>query len=150
MDIALCSLNKKTKELQFAGAGIPLLIATNHALQKDIECNSIVTNEHNLSLYEVKGNIMPVGSSPRMKPFTNITIPLQNNSVYLYLVTDGFQDQMGGESNKKFGVKNLRNLLLSNANLSSKIQHNGLNTTFEEWRKGFEQIDDVTILGIKI
>jgi len=150
MDIALCSYNEKTKELQFAGGGIPLLIASSTKLETDMLSNPIATNEFGQSLYEVKGNIMPVGSSPRMKPFTNITIPLKSNSAYLYLVTDGFQDQMGGKHNKKFGVKTLRDHLLTNANHSPKVQHDSLNTVFEDWKKGKNQIDDVTILGIKL
>lgn len=84
-----------------------------------------------------------------MKPFTNHEIQLQKGDC-LYLSSDGFHDQFGGEKGKKFMVKRFRELLLTNCNQSMSVQREILEKTFEEWKGDIKQIDDVTVLGIRI
>jgi serine phosphatase RsbU (regulator of sigma subunit) len=152
MDIGVCVYNFKTRELQFAGARIPLWIIANEKDTiefKDSTTEESITN-NGYSLTEIKGDIMPVGLSPKMEPFDNKTFMLKGDSVCIYLATDGFADQFGQKEKTKFSSKRLKNLLLQNVEKPHNLQEQILDDTFEGW-KGMEyQIDDVTILGIKL
>ncbi|MBI5541059.1 MAG: SpoIIE family protein phosphatase [Bacteroidia bacterium] len=137
MDIALCALNTDTLELQYAGANNPLYI--------------IRKNQTNLD--EIKGDKMPIGIHQNMQPFTNHITKLHKGDT-LYLMSDGYKDQIGGEKEKKFLSKRLKELILSITNESMEQQCKILDNTIEDWITGhkekYEQTDDITVLGIKI
>ena len=152
MDIGLCVYNFSNHELQFAGARIPLWIISKNTDKIDFVDASpekpVTQNDFTFS--EVKGDIMPVGISPKMEPFTNNTIMLNGDSISIYLATDGFADQFGQKENTKFTTKRLKSLLLENVSKPFSLQEKILDNKFEGW-KGMEyQIDDVTILGMKL
>ena len=132
MDIAFCVLNKNNNTLQYSGANNSLFIVTNDK-----------------QLIEISGDKQPVAIYDRMKPFTNHEIKV-NNGDCLYMATDGFEDQFGGAQNKKFMVKQLKELFATIADKPMNLQNEILKTTFENWKGEHEQIDDVTILGLKI
>ena len=67
-----------------------------------------------------------------------------------YLITDGYSDQFGGDRGKKIKYKQLQDILLANAEMPLQHQHDVLNDVFEKWKGNLEQVDDVTIIGIKI
>ena len=92
---------------------------------------------------------MPVGKGENTKSFTLHTIDLKENDT-LYLYTDGYADQFGGEKGKKFKSKQLQDLLVSIANQPMEIQKQKLNDSFKNWKGLLEQVDDVCIVGIKI
>jgi serine phosphatase RsbU (regulator of sigma subunit) len=92
---------------------------------------------------------MPIAIYPQMKDFTSHEFSLQKgDSVYLF--TDGYADQFGGPSGRKFMYKQFKEMLLQNNNKPMKEQREILEFAFENWKGEFEQIDDVTILGIRI
>jgi serine phosphatase RsbU (regulator of sigma subunit) len=68
----------------------------------------------------------------------------------IYIFTDGFQDQFGGEKGKKFKAASLKQLLLSIQHETMERQRELLIEAFENWRAGYEQIDDVCIIGVKV
>jgi serine phosphatase RsbU (regulator of sigma subunit) len=68
----------------------------------------------------------------------------------IYALTDGFPDQFGGPKGKKFMSKNLKELLLNNSHLAMSEQKSLLETTFANWCEGIEQVDDVTVIGIRV
>jgi serine phosphatase RsbU (regulator of sigma subunit) len=132
LEIALCAFDTKTRQLQFSGANIGLLIVKpNNEIQK------------------LKPSSQPVAAHYNMKPFTTMSVQLEANDV-LYIATDGFQDQFGGPQKKKFMSKNLHSLLLSVAQKPMREQKQILEHTFDNWKGNVEQIDDVTILGLKL
>ena len=93
---------------------------------------------------------MPVGKHDRDKEsFTSHTIEIKEGDI-IYTLTDGFPDQFGGEKGKKFMSKNLKELLIANSTLSMQGQKELLATTFKNWVGELEQVDDVTLIGIKI
>lgn len=71
--------------------------------------------------------------------------------LYLYLLSDGLQDQFGGTQGKKFGLNNIRKLLVSmSKNAEIAHQKTILESTFQEWAYAHEQVDDIAVLGVKI
>jgi serine phosphatase RsbU (regulator of sigma subunit) len=132
MDCALFSINYNTLELEFTGANNGLWIVRDN------------------QLIEIKGEKMPCGRSLKADiPFTSQVVQLQKGDS-IYASTDGFPDQFGGEKGKKFMSKNLKELLLTNSHLPMDDQKQLLETTFLNWVGQLEQVDDVTIMGIKI
>ena len=131
MDIALCSIDGN--KLQYAGAHNPLWI---------IRGNEIL---------ETKADKQPIGKFDDAKPFTTHSLELQKGDS-VYLLTDGYADQFGGEKDKKFGNKQFKELLLSNRDKTMEQQKEVLDSTFQSWMKqsGAEQVDDVCIIGIKL
>ena len=129
MDIAICSLERRT--LKYAGAHNPVLIIRNG------------------EIIEIKANKQPVGRFDRQQPFETQTFELQKgDAVYLY--SDGYVDQFGGEKGKKLKSKAFKNLLLSLQKYSMTKQKQILDSAFEEWRGDIEQIDDVCVLGLRV
>jgi serine phosphatase RsbU (regulator of sigma subunit) len=68
----------------------------------------------------------------------------------LFLGTDGYSDQFGGEKGKKFKTSNLRNMLVANADRPLKEQLQVIETTFDKWKGNLEQVDDVCVMGVRV
>lgn len=83
------------------------------------------------------------------KKFVNNRIDVQKND-FVYMSTDGYSDQFGGEKNKKLTTKNFKNLLVEYSPLSMDDQKIKLDRFLENWKGQQEQIDDVLVIGIKI
>ena len=139
MDISLCSLNFSKKSelsksfatLQWAGANNPLWIIRNN------------------ELIEYKANKQPIGKVDNPKPFTTHTIDLQKGDT-IYIFTDGFADQFGGEKGKKLMYKPFKELLLSIQDKTMDEQKELLEEHFENWKGNLEQVDDVCVIGVRI
>ena len=98
---------------------------------------------------ELLSDRMPVGVGERKDDFNLYTIDAKKGDM-LYLYTDGYADQFGGEKGKKFKYKTLNELLLVNHSKALNEQQDILKNTFETWRGNLEQVDDVCIIGIRI
>ena len=99
---------------------------------------------------EIKPDKMPVGKHDKQDvSFTQQTIDIKKGDV-IYTLTDGFPDQFGGSLGKKFMSKKLRELLSKNANLPMEEQRTILENTFTSWVGDLEQIDDVTLIGVRV
>ena len=131
MDISLCAFNTKTKELQWAGANNPLWLINNGILT------------------ETKANKQAIENSEDRKPYTNHQFTLQTGDM-IYIFSDGFADQFGGEGEKKLTKKRLRELLLSIQNQTMQEQGTTLDKYITEYRKEIEQTDDILVMGVKI
>ncbi len=142
MDISLLCIDKKNKKVFWSGANNQLwyvapelLIAPAHGVFREIK--------------EVKADKQPIGKNDYRKAFTTQEIPYEEGTIF-YLMTDGYADQFGGPKGKKFKYKNLELLLTENCADTLSAQKEKLISTFEAWKTGHEQVDDVTILGIQI
>lgn len=131
MDISLCSFDKENNELEYAGA-----------------INSLFYISEN-TLNEVKGDKQPIGQYANIKPFTNHKITLLKGDT-VYLFSDGYPDQFGGEKGKKYMYKRFRELILGISKKEFSKQKVELETEFEQWRGALEQLDDVCVIGVKI
>jgi serine phosphatase RsbU (regulator of sigma subunit) len=67
----------------------------------------------------------------------------------IYLFTDGFTDQFGGPAGKKFKTSQLKELLLSIHTEDLEQQEELLRSNLNNWMKGYEQIDDICLMGVK-
>ncbi len=72
-----------------------------------------------------------------------------NEDYQLFLFTDGFQDQFGGEENKKFSFRRTLELFEDIIFLSLKEQGQTIQQVFENWKGAYKQTDDMTVIGIK-
>jgi serine phosphatase RsbU (regulator of sigma subunit)/Tfp pilus assembly protein PilF len=131
MDIALCSLNHKTKMLNFSGA--------NNSI------NIISGGKINV----IKADKQPIGKYIAGKPFTNHQIQLKKEDL-IYIFTDGYPDQFGGSKCKKYKYEPLRKLLLSIRDKEMDIQKQILDREFNNWKGALEQVDDVCVIGVRI
>ncbi|MBL7883774.1 MAG: serine/threonine-protein phosphatase, partial [Bacteroidia bacterium] len=100
-------------------------------------------------LSELPYDKMPVGKGEKMYPFSSQKLELKKGDS-LYLYTDGYADQFGGEKGKKLMYKQLNEMLLANSEKTMEEQKNILDDSFEKWKGKLEQIDDVCIFGISI
>ncbi len=138
MDISLLKLNilingdeKKITEAKWAGAHNPLWYI------------------HDGKMTEITANKHPVGRSDYRKDFVTHTIAVDKDVVF-YLFTDGYADQFGGPSGKKFKHKPLQQILMDTYASGSEFQQHVLEKEFEKWRGRLDQVDDLCFIGIKI
>ena len=82
-------------------------------------------------------------------PFSQKTIDLKKGDI-IYTTTDGIPDQFGGPHGKKFMYKRLKELLLSVAHLTMSEQHVRIKKELDEWMGAKEQLDDITLIGIRV
>jgi tetratricopeptide (TPR) repeat protein/serine phosphatase RsbU (regulator of sigma subunit) len=134
MDIALIRFAKGDRSRAvFAGANRPLWIVSAEGL------------------LEVAGTRQPIGYVEEPKPFEEVELMLGSRApAMVYAFTDGIVDQMGGPKGRKLLPKGLREWLLSLWNQPVAKQAERLTALFETWRGERHQIDDVTIVGVRI
>jgi ligand-binding sensor domain-containing protein/serine phosphatase RsbU (regulator of sigma subunit) len=131
--IAFCHVDLKNMKLHFSGSYNPLY--------------HIQDNE----LKEYKGDRIPIGHSGGrhvQEEFTNHVLDIKKGDV-IYLFSDGYADQTGGPNKKKFYYTPFKELLLRIHTLPLDEQNIKLNTTIAEWMDKREQLDDITVIGIK-
>lgn len=131
MDIGFCILNKKASQIYFSGANISCVIVRDS------------------KIIEYKGGRQHVGYSETLEPFTNQVIDVKKNDC-IYLYSDGYRDQFGGDRNKKFSKKRLHRILTETSYLPMNDIGLTLDRAFLDWKKEEEQLDDVTVMGIRI
>jgi serine phosphatase RsbU (regulator of sigma subunit) len=133
MDIALCVIDYPSMTLQYAGANNPLILIRDNELQ------------------EVKADRMPIAYSDRHgdRAFTNNLIPLHPGDC-IYMFSDGYADQFGGDGEKRYSSKRLKNSLLEIHGLPLEQQKQSMADKYDQWKGKHEQIDDVLLIGIKI
>lgn len=132
MDIALLQIDLKTNKVEFSGAVRPLYLVDRNGLQI------------------IKGDRFSIAGVKSIdESFSKSTIEAQPETA-LYMFSDGFADQFGGDGGKKFMIKKLQNYLLEIYNQSFEQQEKLLNKTFNDWKSDYEQVDDILVIGIKI
>jgi serine phosphatase RsbU (regulator of sigma subunit) len=132
MDMSFVSLDFKNKKLEFAGANNPLYIIRGG------------------DMLIFKGDKQPVGAFVKDdEPFTNHEVDLKKGDM-VYIFSDGYQDQFGGENKTKFMVGKFKKLLVEIGELTVEEQRDRLTRIHQEWRGTVGQVDDIVIIGIRI
>jgi PAS domain S-box-containing protein len=133
MDIAFCKIDKKKKQVEYAGAHRPL-----YYLKKDGE------------LVEIKGDKFPIGGGiyKNQTNFENHVIDYQEGDS-MFFCSDGFPDQFGGPQNRKFGPKRTRQMIVDNQGKDMDEMHKVFDEAWEGWKADYKQTDDVLLIGIR-
>lgn len=150
MDMVIAIWDKNRNELHFSGANNPIYIIRNKDIVagKQLEPYASADNDK-YRLFEIKGDKQPIGIHWEETAFTSHSVSLHKGDTF-YLFSDGFIDQFGGEDRKKFKTLNFKKLLLSVQEESMDRQNRIIKNTFNTWCGEHEQIDDVSIFGIKV
>jgi serine phosphatase RsbU (regulator of sigma subunit) len=145
MDISMLRIDLRTREVIWSGANNPLVrIIPSTAEGADRLAKS---RDGERALKELRPDRKPIGLSEDESRFTEHRFTPEKGEV-LYLFSDGFPDQFGGERGKKYKSRNFKQLLLETSSQPLDEQRETLNEEFERWRGNQEQIDDVCVLGI--
>ncbi|HAI74868.1 MAG TPA: pas/pac sensor protein [Microscillaceae bacterium] len=134
MDIALCKINPRENTAEYAGAHRPLFYITQNG-----------------DFHEIKGDKFPIGGGQYKNRtyFSNNLINFQPGDSF-FMFSDGFPDQFGGDENKKFSQKKIKELLLQNLNLDMIEINRILDVEFENWKGDGKQTDDVLMVGMRV
>lgn len=132
IDIALCILDTGSGVLQFSGANRPLIRLREGELT------------------EFRPDKMTIGVAPlKEQSFTNKQIETRQGDSF-YLFTDGYADQFGEVTNKKFKHKHLKGVISSLAGKPMDQQKCILDEVFRNWKGNTQQIDDVLVFAFQI
>ena len=136
MDISLCSIEIKNLQgsqikIKWAGANNPLWYTKQGTMK------------------EIKPNKQPIGLAEKPAPFTTHEIILSKNDM-IFLFTDGYADQFGGDKGKKFKYASLQQILAQLHQENPDMIKTKLHQAFNEWKGALEQIDDVLVIGVKL
>ncbi len=129
MDIALCSVEGNI--LKYAGAHIPLWLLRDG------------------DIIETKANKQPIGKYDTPEPYLTHEFELKKGDT-IYIFSDGYVDQFGGEKGKKFKSRAFKDLILANHHLSMDEQRKVILDSFDKWKGKNEQVDDVCVIGVRI
>jgi PAS domain S-box-containing protein len=132
MDIAICRVDHNSGTIDFAGAMRPLWIVNNNVLT------------------EIKADKIPIGTLQKDRgetiAFTTRRIVKKPGDVF-YIFTDGFADQFGGEKDKKYSTKKLKQLLTANHSFGFDVQLENIKAEHLNWKGRTEQVDDILMIG---
>jgi len=132
MDIALCVIDEQNQQIEFSGAYQNMLYVSNG------------------EIHRYKGDKMPIGIHYKENiPFTSEHIKY-NPGDSIYLFSDGYIDQFGGEHNKKFRLKNFEHLLANIEDHSLTERKRILAETIEKWKGDQHQLDDIMVIGLQL
>jgi len=130
MDMVMCSFSKKTNELRFAGANLTVY----------------VVNQGGVAEYRTDKGGISMGSPERSFNVTHVKLSAGD---HVYISSDGYYDQFGGDKDKRLGKRSFRDLLMTVSFMPMKEQHEYLNTYFSDWKQDSFQVDDVCLIGFR-
>jgi serine phosphatase RsbU (regulator of sigma subunit) len=133
MDIALCAVDYTTMKLEFAGAYNPALIIRNG------------------EIIQLKGDKCPIGAFSRRAAtgYTHQEIDIQKGDM-VYVFSDGYTDQLGGDGSRKFLMANFKKLLVEVHQMPVDRQKEHMEQTLFDWMKYENQLDDILVIGVRI
>jgi serine phosphatase RsbU (regulator of sigma subunit) len=135
MDLALCKFNTLTRKLEFAGANRPLWIVK----KGDDKVTEIRADKQAIGGLDTEYRSAYAGKEVVLEPGDTV-----------YLSSDGYADQFGGDKGKKFMVRRFQSFLISIAHLPLPEQQVALKNRFFEWKGNAEQVDDILVIGIRV
>ncbi len=161
MDIAICIFDIDSRTIQYAGANLPLILIREQIENEILEVNpNKVTmqsyDDKKINVYEIKPDKYPIGiSKGSVDNFEDKEFKIKNGDT-IYMNTDGYIDQFGGEAGRKYLSKNFKILLTNVVHEKMEEQEKILDQTIEQWKaypretgKEWNQIDDILVMGIK-
>ena len=103
----------------------------------------------NNEIKNIKGDSQAVGlETMNQIPFTKNIVKLKKDDM-IYIYSDGYQDQFGGQNGKKYMAAKFKKLLFKISKEDEKRQNKLLEIELANWMKNEEQIDDICIMGVR-
>ncbi len=134
MDVALCKINPKKRELEYAGAHRPMYYVKGNELS------------------QYKGTPKAVGGIPIKQRgeenFETHKIKIENKDK-VFIFSDGLPDQIGGEKGRKYQASKIRDNIIANTDLSMEQFHDFFEGDFTQWKGDLKQVDDILLIGIE-
>ena len=131
MDIALLCIEVDTGITTYAGANRPLWIVKNE------------------DLAEIKATKAAIGGfTDEAQVFAEHSFEFKKGDS-IYMSTDGYADQFGGEEGKKFMTKKFKEVVINAQKMNMIAQQSYLDETIENWRGHNEQVDDILVIGVR-
>ncbi len=159
MDMVLLRINMETNTVHFSGAHNSIYVVTkndffgaNSNLRNNMRIKA--DKKGDISFIEIKGDRMPVAIHQKMHEFSEYSLRIQAGDE-IFAFTDGYYDQFGGKHGKKIKLAPIKTILFDNYGKPATEQKRTLLNYLQTWRKNnpddkkFEQIDDITVFGIK-
>jgi serine phosphatase RsbU (regulator of sigma subunit) len=133
MDIAVLCIDENSKKALFAGAGRPIYYSDSQGL------------------HFVKGDRYAIAGEKKDgdPPFSEHEIPL-TEKITFYLSSDGYVDQFGEGTGKKYLSKRFQDLLTKVSSMPMEEQATRIEKDFTEWKGKLEQVDDVMVIGVRV
>lgn len=131
MDISLCVIDSVTNKIKFSGANNSMLLIRNK------------------EVIELKGDKQTIGNIDEVKPFSIQELQGEKNDA-IYLFSDGYANQLGGEKGKKLKSTSLKKELVKLSSYEMDKQLNKLKSNFEYWKADYEQVDDICAVGVRL
>ncbi|HRD39941.1 MAG TPA: SpoIIE family protein phosphatase, partial [Bacteroidia bacterium] len=133
MDLSILTVNETSGEILWASAFRPAIIIRNNG-----------------ELEKLSGNRYSVGGAQldENRVFTTHSVSMAKGDT-IYLFSDGYADQFGGDYGKKLMLKRFQDELCLIHKLPMNEQMLALDKIFETWKGNREQIDDVLVAGIR-
>ncbi len=135
MDMSLCTIDKRNKRFQFAGAKNHIYVIQNDKLKV------------------LKANYHSIGGRPLREDievsFSSYDFMFDENTT-IYMLSDGYMDQFGGIDNTKFNTKRFKEMLLNNIELPMAKQKDVIKKTIHDWKGNTKQVDDILVMGVRL
>ncbi|CAG5078840.1 PAS domain S-box protein [Parvicella tangerina] len=131
MDVTFCVIDEEERMLFFAGANNSCFVVRG------------------TELIRLRGDRQHVGYTENFKPFSDHALKLESGD-QIYITTDGFIDQFGGENFKKFMLRRFLDLISQNSSVDFNGQKKLLEEAFHKWKGSGEQTDDVCVFGARV
>ena len=131
MDMSIITIDLDNNKLYYAGANNPLYFIQNG------------------EMLQVKADKMPVAIYHKINPFQLHQFKIKKNDM-IYIFSDGYQDQFGGNDGRKYMTKRFREYLSELEKYPLTEQKEKLHNEFLAWKGDRHQVDDVLVFGIKI
>jgi serine phosphatase RsbU (regulator of sigma subunit) len=132
MDVALCRFIKAERLVEYSGAYRPLVLFRDGVMQE------IAASRYPIGYY----NNVP-------KKFETTTLQLRSDDM-LFMFSDGYADQFGGEREKKLNKRGFRELLQTIHTMKGEEQASFLDYALQNWKQQYAQTDDITVVGVRI
>ena len=156
MDLSMISIDMDTREIQFSGAYNPIYLVrpltrsekkkAKNGGELDLPRGSMHDDKH--LLMQIRADQMPIGISEKSVPFSSDTYNYEGYSIYMF--TDGYLDQFGGERGKKFMSRNFKKLILELQSVPLKEQGVAMEKILLNWMGNISQIDDILVMGLRM
>jgi PAS domain S-box-containing protein len=132
MDISICTICRRTKEIQFAGAMRPMYLFGKDGFR------------------EIRGDKISIGTKEEKETlFTTHSLIAGEDDVF-YISSDGYADQFGGKNGKKLMTRNFKKILSEIHELPFDEQHRLIRKYHIDWKGDHEQVDDILVMGFSV